>query len=154
MVAFSKADRLLGLYYETVYENDDDESVEFMCGEYANEWDALAKVLVAQRDEVNADAGLSTKAKKLREVQMGAKSDLGIINMIHGLLAADAMIDSMRIDDMKTEQLFGAVQRECRDSHVSVMGIEQNNLSMKGKFSRRASRIGIQRRWRSQWSTP
>ena len=97
MVAFSKADRLLGLY-KTVYENDDDDSVEFMCGEYANEWDALAKVLVAQRDEVNADAGLSKSAKKLREVQMGAKPDLEIINMIHGLLAADAMIDSMGID--------------------------------------------------------
>ena len=62
---------------------------------------------------------------------MGAKSDLGIINMIHHLLVADAMIDSMGIDDTKTEQLFGAVQRECRDSHVSVMGIEQNNLSIK-----------------------
>ena len=33
------------------------------------------------------------------------------------------------IEDIKTEQLFGAVQRECRDIHVSVM--EQNNLSMK-----------------------
>ena len=32
---------------------------------------------------------------------------------------------------MTTEQLFGAVQRECRDSHVSVMGVEQNLLSMK-----------------------
>ena len=122
MVAFSKADRLLQ-QYKTVYENDDDDSVEFMCGEYANEWDALVKVLVDQRDEVNADVGLSVKAKKPREVQLGAKSDLGIINMIHNLLVADAMIDSLGIEDMKTEQLFGAVQRECRDSHVSVMGI-------------------------------
>ena len=31
MVAFSKADRLL-VQYKTVYENDDDDSVEFMCG--------------------------------------------------------------------------------------------------------------------------
>ena len=130
MVAFSKADRLLQ-QYKTVYENDDEDTVEFMCGEYANEWDALVKVLVDQRDVVNADVGLSTKAKKLREVQLGANSDLGIINMIHHLLAADAMIDSLGIEDLKTEQLFGAVQRECRDSHVSVMGIEQNNLSMK-----------------------
>ena len=122
MVAFSKADRLLQ-QYKTVYENDDDDSVEFMCGEYANEWDALVKVLVDQRDEVNADVGLSIKAKKITEVQLGAKSDLGIINMIHNLLVADAMIDSLGIEDMKTEQLFGAVQRECRDSHVSVMGI-------------------------------
>ena len=54
-----------------------------------------------------------------------------MINMIHHLLVADVMIDSLGIEDLKTEQLFGAVQRECRDSHVSVMGIEQNNLSMK-----------------------
>ena len=80
MVAFSKADRLLG-QYKTVYENDDEDNAEFMCGEYANEWDALAKVLVDQRDEVNADTGLSKSAKIKREVQMGAKSDLRIINM-------------------------------------------------------------------------
>ena len=133
MVAFSKADRLLQ-QYKTVYENDDDDSVEFMCGEYANEWDALVKVLVDQRDVVNADVGLSTKAKKLREVQLGANSDLGIINMIHHLLVADAMIGSLGIEDMKTQQLFGAVQRECRDIHVSVMGIEQNNLSMQSQI--------------------
>ena len=130
MVAFSKADRLLG-QYKTVYGDDNAANVEFMCGEYANEWTALAKVLVAQRDEVNADTGLSKAAKMKREVQMGAKSDLGIINMIHGLLTADAMIDSMGEDEMKTEQLVGAVQRECRDCHVSVMGVEQNLVSMK-----------------------
>ena len=130
MVAFSKADRLLG-QYKTVYGDDNEESVEFMCGEYANEWAALAKVLVAQREEVNADEGLNKAAKLKREVQIGAKSDLGIINMIHGLLVADAMIDSMGEEEMKTEQLVGAVQRECRDCHVSVMGVEQNLVSMK-----------------------
>ena len=67
MVAFSKADRLLG-QYKTVYGDDNEENVEFMCGEYANEWAALAKVLVAQREEVNADQGLTKAAKIKREV--------------------------------------------------------------------------------------
>jgi hypothetical protein len=111
---FFEADRLLG-QYKTVYGDDNEESVEYMCGEYANEWAALAKVLVAQREEVNADQGLNKAAKMKREVQIGAKSDLGIINMIHGLLVADAMIDSMGEEEMKSEQLVGAVQRECRD---------------------------------------
>ena len=102
-----------------------------MCGEYANEWDAFVKVLVDQMEDVNADVGLSIKENKLREVQLGAKSDLMITNMIHHLLVADAMIDSLGIEDLKAEQLLGAVQRECRDGHVSVMGIEQNNLFMK-----------------------
>ena len=74
-MAFSKADRLLQ-QYKTIYENDDDDSVEFVGGEYANKWDVLVKVLVDQREEVNADVGLSTKVKKVREVQLGAKSDL------------------------------------------------------------------------------
>ena len=67
----------------------------------------------------------------MREVKLGAKSDLGIINMIHDLLVADARIDSLGQSDLTTEQLFGAVQRECRDNHVSVLEIEENNLSMK-----------------------
>ena len=45
MVAFSKADRLLG-QYKTVYGDDNDANVEFMCGEYANEWAALATAMV------------------------------------------------------------------------------------------------------------
>ena len=75
--------------------------------------------------------GLDEKAKKLREVKLGAKSDLGIIKMIHDLLVADKRIDSLNQEDLTTEHLFGAVQRECRDNHVSVLGIEMNNLSMK-----------------------
>ena len=130
MVSFSKAGKLKQMY-TTVYGEDDEDAVEFMCDEYAAQWEALAQVLVHQREGVNADIGLGSKAKKLREVQLEAKSDLGIINMIHYLLVADARIDSLGIEDLKKEQLFGAVQWECRDNHVSVSGIEQNNLSMK-----------------------
>ena len=130
MVTFSRAAKLKQMY-KTVHAEDDEDAVEFMCDEYADQWAALAQVLVHQREEVNADAGLDEKAKKLREVKLGAKSDLGIIKMIHDLLVADARIDSLNQEDLTTEQLFGAVQRECRDNHVSVLGIEQNNLSMK-----------------------
>ena len=130
MVAFSKAGKLKAMY-TTVYGEDDEDAVEFMCNEYADQWAALAQVLVHQREGANADVGLNTKAKKLREVQLGAKSDLGIITMIYDLLMADARIDSLGQSDLTTEQLFGAVQWECRDNHVSVLGIDQNNLSMK-----------------------
>ena len=130
MVNFSKAGKLKQMY-TTVCGEDDEDAVEFMCDEYADQWAALAQVLVHQREEVNADVGLDAKAKKLREVKLEAKFDLGIINMIHDLLMADARIDSLGIKDLTTEQLFGAVQRECRNNHVSVLGIEHNNLSTK-----------------------
>jgi hypothetical protein len=130
MVTFSRAGKLKQMY-TTVHGEDDEDAVEFMCDEYADQWAALAQVLVHQREEVHADVGLDDKAKRLREVKLGAKSDLGIIKMIHDLLVADARIDLLEQGDLETEQLFGAVQRECRDNHVSVLGIEENNLSMK-----------------------
>ena len=107
MVTFSRAAKLKQMY-KTVHAEDDEDAVEFMCDEYADQWAALAQVLVHQREEVNADAGLDEKAKKLREVKLGAKSDLGIIKMIHDLLVADARIDSLNQEDLTTEQLFGA----------------------------------------------
>ena len=130
MVTFSRAAKLKQMY-KTAYADDDEDAVEFMCDEYADQWAALAQVLVHQREEVNADVGLDDKSKKLRDVKLGAKSDLGIIKMIHDLLVADKRIDSLNQEDLTTEHLFGAVQRECRDNHVSVLGIEMNNLSMK-----------------------
>ena len=50
--------------YVNVYPDDDDEGVEFMCGEYADGWDALALMLEDQRDALNADVVLSKKQKK------------------------------------------------------------------------------------------
>ena len=54
--------------------------------------------------------------------------------MIHGLLAADASFDSMPKDGLKEETLFGVVQRGCRDSQVSVKGLERDILGMKRKL--------------------
>ena len=60
MVTFSRASKLKTLY-TTVYAEDDEDAVEFMCDEYADQWAALAQVLVHQREEVNADVGLMIK---------------------------------------------------------------------------------------------
>jgi hypothetical protein len=64
MVTFSRAGKLKTLY-TTVHADDDEDAVEFMCDEYADQWAALAQVLVHQREEVNADQGLDEKAKKV-----------------------------------------------------------------------------------------
>ena len=67
MVTFSRAGKLKTLY-KTVHADDDEDAVEFMCDEYADQWAALAQVLVHQREEVHADVGLDDKANRLREV--------------------------------------------------------------------------------------
>ena len=139
MVVFSKAEDLQAKY-ANVFPDDDDEGVEFMCGEYAAAWDALALLLEDQRDALNADVGLSKKQKKDMEAKIGTRSDEGLIKMIHGLLSTDGSFDSMPKIQLKQEQLFGVVQRECRDSQVSVKGVERDTLGTK-------RRLYEKRRW-------
>ena len=110
MVVYSKADDLTAKYVN-VYPDDDDDGVEFMCGEYAADWEALALLLEDQRDALNADLVLSKKQKKEMEAQLGARSDEGLIKMIHGLLNTDGDFDSMPKKDIAKEQLFGVVQQ-------------------------------------------
>ena len=139
MVVYSKADDLQAKYVN-VYPGDDDTGVEFMCGEYAADWDALALLLEDQRDALNADLVLSKKQKKEMEAKLGTRSDEGLIKMIHGLLNTDGIFESMPKKEMAKEQLFGVVQRECRDSMVSVKGLERDTLGMK-------RRLYEKRRW-------
>ena len=95
-----------------------------MCGEYAAAWDALALLLDDQRDALNADLVLSQKQKKDMKPKLGTRSDEGLIKMIHSLLSTDGSFDSMPKAELKEEQLFGVVQRECRDFQVAVKGLE------------------------------
>ena len=138
-MVYSKADDLTAKYVN-VYPDDDDDGVEFMCGEYAADWEALALLLADQRDALNADLRLSKKQKKEMEAQLGTRTDEGLIKMIHGLLSTDGDFDSMPKKDIEKEQLFGVVQRECRDSQVSVKGLERDILGMK-------RRLYEKRRW-------
>ena len=62
------------------------------------------------------------------EAKLGTRPDEGLIKMIHGLLATDGSLDSTPKAGRKEEQLFGVVQRECRDSQVSVKGLEKGHL--------------------------
>ena len=123
MVVYSKADDLTAKYVN-VYPDDDDTGVEFMCGEYAADWDALALLLEDQRDALNADLVLSKNQKKEMEAKLGTRTDKGLIKMIHGLLNTDGDFDSMPKKEIEQEQLFGVVQRELRDFQVAVKGLE------------------------------
>ena len=139
MVVYSKADDLQKKY-ANVHPDDDNEAVEFVIGQYADGWDALAKQLEDQHEVLNcnADTKLSDRNRKDLEAKPGTRSDEGIIiiKMIHGLLVADMTFDSMPKDQIKDETLFGVVQIECRDSqvHVSMVGIEHNILEMKQRL--------------------
>ena len=93
MVVYSKAEDLQAKYVNVYPDDDDNEGVEFICGEYADGWDALALLLEDQHDALNTDVGLSKKQKKDMEVKIGTRSDEGLIKMMHGLLTADASFD-------------------------------------------------------------
>ena len=133
MVVYSKADDLQAKYVN-VYPDDDGEGVEFMCGEYATDWEALALLLEDQCNALNADLVLSKKQKKEMEAKLGTRTDEGLIKMIHGLLDTDGNFDSMPKVDLAKEQLFGVVQRECMDSRVSVKRLERVTLGMKHRL--------------------
>ena len=139
MVVYAKSEELQNLYDNT-YPEDDVEAVEFMCGEYADGWEAVAALLGDQRDALNADTKLLASEKKDLEVKLGSRSNAALIKMMHGLLTADLSFDSMTAKEMKEETLFGVVQRECRDSQVSVIGVEHDILGMK-------RRLYDRRRW-------
>ena len=62
MVVYAKAEELKNLYDNT-YPDDDVEAVEFMCGEYADGWEAVAALLGDQRDALNADQKLLASEK-------------------------------------------------------------------------------------------
>ena len=130
MVVFTKAEELQVLY-DTAYPDDDDDAVEFTCGEYADDWGAVAALLEDQRDALNADTKLLATEKKELEVKVGSRTNQGIIKMIHGLITADLSFDSMSAKEINEETPFGVVQRECRDSQVSVNGVEHDILGMK-----------------------
>ena len=140
MVVYAKAEELQNLYDNT-YPDDDVEAVEFMCGEYADDWDAVAALLEDQRDALNADKKLLASEKKELEVKLGSLSNAGLIKMMHRMITAELSFDSMSAHEMKEEALFGVVQRECRDSHVSVNGVEHAILGMK-------CRLYDRRRWK------
>ena len=69
MVVYLKAEDQQAKYI-TVYPDDDAEGVEFMCGEYADGWEALALLLEDQRDALNVDLVLSKKQKKDMEAKI------------------------------------------------------------------------------------
>ena len=99
-----------------------------MCGESADDWEAVAALLADQRGALNADKMLLASEKKELEVKLGSWSNAGLIKMMHGLITADLSFNSMSAKEMKEETLFGVVQRECRDSQVSINGVEHDIL--------------------------
>ena len=120
--------------YVKLYKDDDVEIVEFMVEEYAGKWNELTALQIHLRDSLNADDSLSTQEKKDRDVGLSAKTDEGIMLAIHGLLVSDSKFTVMGKAEVRDATMFGVVQRECRDSRVSVQGIAGNILEMKRKL--------------------
>ena len=108
MVVFAKAE-VLHVLYDTAYPDDDGEAVEFMCGEYADDWDAAAALLEDQRGALNADKKLLASEKKELEVKLGSRSNQGLIKMIHGLITADLSFDSMSTANSRVHRLLTPV---------------------------------------------
>ena len=111
-----------------------------MVEEYAANWGALATMLDHLREALNADESLQPKERLDRMVKLGAKSDAGIMAMVHGLVESDATFERLGRDEVREETLFGVVQRECRANGVSVKGVEQDIVAMK-------KRLYEKRRW-------
>ena len=128
-----QAKELLAQYVK-LYKDDDVEIVEFMVEEYAGKWNELTALQIHLRDSLNADDSLSTQEKKDRDVGLSAKTDEGIMLAIHGLLVSDSKFTVMGKAEVRDATMFGVVQRECRDSRVSVQGIAGNILEMKRKL--------------------
>ena len=109
---------------------------DFMWGEYADDWPwgAVAAPFEHQRGALSADKSWLASEKKEPEVELGSRSNAGLIKMAHGLITADLSFDSMSVKEMKEETLLGVVQREFRDSHVSVNGVEHDILGMRRRL--------------------
>ena len=116
--------------YIKLYKDDDVQIVEFMVQEYAGKWNDVTALQIHLRDSLNADDSLSTQEKKDRDVGLCAKSDIGIMQAIHGLLESDSKFEAMDKAEVRVATMFGVVQRECRDSRVSVLGIAGNILEI------------------------
>ena len=138
MVTFMKADELI-TGYTTAYPDDGAEG-DFLVEEYAANWGALATMLGYLRDALNADESLQPLERLDRMVKLGAKSDEGIMAMVHGLVESDGAFERLGQDEVKEATLFGVVQRECRANGVSVKGVEQDIVAMK-------KRLYEKRRW-------
>ena len=85
---------------------------------------------------MRADDSLSRQERKVRDVGLCAKTDEGIMQAIHGLLEFDSKFTVPGKAEVRDATMFGVlvVQRECRDSRVSVQGIAGNILEMKRKL--------------------
>ena len=138
MVTYMKADELI-TGYTTAYPDDGAEG-DFLVEEYAANWGALATMLGYLRDALNADESLQPLERLDRMVKLGAKSDEGIMAMVHGLVESDGAFERLGQDEVKEATLFGVVQRECRVNGVSVKGVEQDIVAMK-------KRLYEKRRW-------
>ena len=138
MVTYMKADELI-TGYTTAYPDDGAEG-DFLVEEYAANWGALATMLGYLRDALNADESLQPLERLDRMVKLGAKSDEGIMAMVHGLVESDGAFERLGQDEVKEATLFGVVQRECRANGVSVKGVEQDIVAMK-------KRLYEKRRW-------
>ena len=147
MVAFAKTEELKVLS-DTAHPDGDDDAVDFMWRD-ADDWPwdvgAVAALLEDQRGALNADESWLASEKQEPEVELGSRSNAGLIKMAHGLITADLSFDSMSVKEMKEETLLGVVQREFRDSHVSVNGVEHDILGMKRRLYDRRSGPGIYR---------
>ena len=111
MVNWMQASELFTEYVK-LYKNDDVEIVEFMVEEYAGKWSELTALQIHLRDSLNADGTLSAEERKAGDVALCTKSDAGIMQAIHGLLAADSKFVALGKAGVREATMFGVVQRE------------------------------------------
>ena len=105
-----------------------------MHNNYAGKWNELTALQIPLRDSLNADGTLPQKDRKDRGVPLSPKTDKIITATIHGHIVSDSKFVQLGKEEVREATMFGVVQRECRDSSVSVLGIAGNILEMKRKL--------------------
>ena len=108
MVTYMKADELI-TGYTTAYPDDGAEG-DYLVEVYAANWGALATMLDHLREALNADESLQPKERLDRMVKLGAKSDAGIMAMVHGLVESDGTFERLGKDEVREATLFGVVR--------------------------------------------